>query len=659
MANPGHRLVYTALSPKHIRLFGLSPGAPDDPITGWVEDVSLDDLDHVTRPFQALSYTWGDPSNTAEISVRDALSKRTGMIKVTWSLIDFLKSVRHPEHVAGIWVDQICIDQGNEYEKGEQIALMRVIYERATNVVAWLGPTADESDLAMDMLHGVEWIHERYFNAAFFVALQRNEQDLEMENRDRAFRAIDALIARPYWLRTWVWQECTAHMGKTNVRCGGKAINLSRVFYYLTSFRQFTASAMVRQEKWPQNGLMRMIGFLDFIVSRQMELKPTLLGLLFKLRETKVTDARDKVFAMLSFAEDVGEDLIPDFNKTPQAVYTEFTLWHLTNYQSLDILSYCNGQRGQFSSQDQFEGQVTSALGVLDIAKNSDAPRPMVNLPSWVPDWRSSSQAGYQRHVWPIPKNEDIFNLDTPALFRASGSVKSMLEVDRGWKEDVHGIAVRGMKIATISHVENARLPHSTLLTVEEEWYRNFKTSKPSNWEHQGDELFKRTIFSDLKADVNGIILRYRRAKTADELNWPFTAQNLQVELGTLKRVTSMRAPFRTSAGAGEGDGLYGLGPAWAGPGDEVWILQGASVPFILRPHPSPRKIWSNVADLSNGTTKREVYDTGETLYFNIGECFVLGLMDGEVLELLNAQGDKSVSKLPEIHSEFGKVVLH
>ena len=583
------------------------------------------------------------------------------MIKVTWSLIDFLKRIRHPEHVAGIWVDQLSIDQDNADERAEQIALMRTIYEKATRVIAWLGPMADESDLAMDMLLGEEWIRERYFNAAFLVALKRNGQDLKMENRDRAFKAIDALIARPYWLRTWIWQECTAQVEKTNVRCGGKAINLSRVFSYLMSLRQFIASEMAYQEKWPRTGSMKLIGFLDFILCRKMELRQKLLGLLFQLRETKVTDARDKVFAMLSFADDVGGDLRPDYKKTPQAVYTEVVLWHLTKYQSLDILSYCNGQRGQFSSQDQFGGQVTATVGASDIAKKGYRQGPMVNLPSWVPDWRESSQTGHQRHVWPIPKNEGIYDLDTSALFRASGSIKPRLELNYQPEEDVHGIAVRGVKIATVARVENARPPHSTLLTAEEEWYRSFKASNPSNWEHQGDDLFKRTISADLKADTNGKTVLYCRAKTTEELHWPYTDQQRQSQLGhsTLKRVTSGRAPFRTRASAGEADGLYGLGPAWAGPSDEVWILQGASVPFILRPHPSPVKIWSNVADLSTGATEREVYKAGETLHFNIGECFVLGLMDGEVLELLSAKGDNTVAKLPDMEHEFRTLILH
>ena len=50
-----------------------------------------------------------------------------------------------------------------------------------------------------------------------------------------------------------------------------------------------------------------------------------------------------------------------------------------------------------------------------------------------------------------------------------------------------------------------------------------------------------------------------------------------------------------------------GLGPVYAEPGDEVWVVSGAHVPNLLRP------------------------PAAET-YTLVGECYVHGLMRGEVL---------------------------
>ncbi len=44
-----------------------------------------------------------------------------------------------------IWVDAICIAQDQGSENHDQIRLMGDIYQRAVQVVAWLGPVSDRS----------------------------------------------------------------------------------------------------------------------------------------------------------------------------------------------------------------------------------------------------------------------------------------------------------------------------------------------------------------------------------------------------------------------------------------------------------------------------------------------------------------------------------
>jgi hypothetical protein len=41
------------------------------------------------------------------------------------------------------WYDIVCINQADNDEKSEQVAKMRSIYERAKQVIIWLGPSAD------------------------------------------------------------------------------------------------------------------------------------------------------------------------------------------------------------------------------------------------------------------------------------------------------------------------------------------------------------------------------------------------------------------------------------------------------------------------------------------------------------------------------------
>jgi hypothetical protein len=43
------------------------------------------------------------------------------------------------------WIDQICINQEDETEKGHQVQFMGEIFRRAYNVFAWLGMEDDDS----------------------------------------------------------------------------------------------------------------------------------------------------------------------------------------------------------------------------------------------------------------------------------------------------------------------------------------------------------------------------------------------------------------------------------------------------------------------------------------------------------------------------------
>lgn len=68
-------------------------------------------------------------------------------------------------------------------------------------------------------------------------------------------------------------------------------------------------------------------------------------------------------------------------------------------------------------------------------------------------------------------------------------------------------------------------------------------------------------------------------------------------------RMTTGRSFFITQ------NGHMGLGCPKVG--DEIWVLLGGDVPFILRPAPNSNE------------------------HYLVGDCFLLGFMDGEAMECL------------------------
>jgi hypothetical protein len=60
-----------------------------------------------------------------------------------------------------LWIDAIAINQANDEEKSWQIQQMQNIYQAATRVIIWLGPSDSTGDKAISVLQaGYRW-HER------------------------------------------------------------------------------------------------------------------------------------------------------------------------------------------------------------------------------------------------------------------------------------------------------------------------------------------------------------------------------------------------------------------------------------------------------------------------------------------------------------------
>src|SRR5207247_136756 len=104
--------------------------APFDLVEFRIEHISLDE----NPQYNALSYTWGDPKRNWPIILNGKLSF------VTHNLGDALRYLQVHEVLSPIWIDAICINQQNPKEKAEQVQQLRLIFQGAKNVIAWLGP---------------------------------------------------------------------------------------------------------------------------------------------------------------------------------------------------------------------------------------------------------------------------------------------------------------------------------------------------------------------------------------------------------------------------------------------------------------------------------------------------------------------------------------
>lgn len=147
------KLVYDSLPPASVDHFDEETAKYGDMLkdmaktleayVGTYRDIASS-LRHIFRPperwagvdqieYEAISYCWGEPRGELPMMLNGQ------PFEAPVSAIEVLQRFRHPKKRRNVWIDAICIDQGNLEEKQFQIPMMADIYHSATRTLAWLG----------------------------------------------------------------------------------------------------------------------------------------------------------------------------------------------------------------------------------------------------------------------------------------------------------------------------------------------------------------------------------------------------------------------------------------------------------------------------------------------------------------------------------------
>lgn len=179
-------------------------------------------------PYDAISYTWGDPTLTVPVTINGVeISVRTNCeyVMQQW----FTTKMNESKH---IWVDAICIDQSNLKERGHQVTIMGELYKRSSQVTACVGPHADDSEylfsfcskekILLGQLHSKEraidfslqedtvWSDQwsrrikEIFRPAATETTHINGLFIGPRTKTRLRSACIAFMKRPYFSRVWM-----------------------------------------------------------------------------------------------------------------------------------------------------------------------------------------------------------------------------------------------------------------------------------------------------------------------------------------------------------------------------------------------------------------------------------------------------------------------
>lgn len=582
---------YNRLSTKSsmIRIVEILPGAVDR-VCCKIHHVNLNELPRsATGPgqrmtFEALSYKWD-----AQI-FREYVWCDDKVLPVTESLYIALRRLRNPSSSRLFWIDAVCINQSDMLERSSQVALMRVIYHRATQVIAWLGTEDRYTEKAFDL---IETIFAKTVSADNTFKADAgtiwNQQAMEKLGLPRfpssEWEALARLFERPYFRRLWVVQELVVSADAV-AWCGRQSVQWALIEH---AAKLLISSGWLRalQELY---GVKVRPSFVQTIGNCKLHFHKTRGGrgmelafLLCSTRRFETTDPRDKVIALIGLTRDAHE-------------YES----SMTGY-SKSIVDLCRDTTGQLISTKR-------SLLLLSSVEDS-VDRTFNELPSWVPDysvWQRFSILGL-----PIRHSKYSAAANTVASIRwAPGS--RCLAVD--------GLCQDRIEAVSTESLENSRMAQHFLLQcldLSGPLLQKGTISIDSIW---------RTLIGNTGADIYPAPEKYRahfqnyvsRLTARKRTFTQRIADNadlstlLGVETKDHRNASSQiyqasvayTAPYRKFFTTAKG--TIGLGPRSMRPGDLVCVLCGGKVPFILR---------------KDGP--------GYTL---VGEAYVHDIMDGQAL---------------------------
>lgn len=324
-------------SKESIRLLRILPGAEADHVEcKLIPEIPLNDLQNLSAGFDALSYTWGKQSPLFEITL-DGLAFRVGP-----NLHAALKVVRYTDKPRLVWIDAICINQGDDIaaldERAIQVKKMQDIYGAAAQTVIWLGDVADESNLAMD-----------------FISYQATQEPLRasfsLDNRWRGWttqddyfyivreakylpvwKAVFALCGRAYWSRMWIIQEITLSK-KPVVYCGQKVVEWAHFELVIGLIFAMVGDRVPGSTYFWRLSPLLNDSFPLLLEHQRSQLNMQkgaswLLAALQKYHQFGATDDRDKIFALLGLAAQETRDSVRvDYEASLRDTYTR--VFHL------------------------------------------------------------------------------------------------------------------------------------------------------------------------------------------------------------------------------------------------------------------------------------------------------------------------------------------
>ncbi|WYZ44553.1 hypothetical protein EsH8_VII_000989 [Colletotrichum jinshuiense] len=562
-------------------------------------------------PFIALSYCWGQVLTQCPIII-DGTIQQCGFNGEA-----ALCHLRRDKGVH-VWIDQICINQNDNAEKSHQVQMMRHIYTAASKVAVWMGLPADDSDSFVPHVRAMSSL----IRQQKYIDVVRSHIDMTfLQKMAHAFRSF---CEREYWTRLWIIQEF-AVAGEIDILCGHASIGYSELREFLLFLNQMYLHYPKIQEEADMAAKMALVemlrgfktpanSFLEGVLTRRRRYQTkhpassedaanqplgsvgeailrdgeslfavlvTTLVLEVDYNHTQATDPRDRIFAVMHFADDVHEfEGLPDYSLSCEQVYRDVAR-RILMQGNVDLLSYC-----------QF-------------------PR-KTPLATWTPDWRMGIKRPNNGNPW-------------SSKFNASND---SLEMQAVAAPDEETISLRGVLVDIITEAGNVWDP---------DWITELDCKAALEYIDEIGDLcaqspmlagkIKGQDFKDVMRICIADHYNYKEAERQTELQDGFAEAVKWMKNEVSKDSTGKGTGIQTEDTIGwyepwyvfsikhlharrpfvSGSGYVGLAPMHVQHGDKIVIFLGGKTPYVIR-------------------------ETSAGVFELVGEAYVHGIMYGEFM---------------------------
>ena len=657
------------------RLVDLQPGQYDDKL-----EVGLRLVDMAQAPsYEALSWTWKETeherahyaswtqevdetfrkmakfSHTAYCHEKDGSES---FLVISAGLRDALRRLRDKSEAKTFWVDQLSINQNNHGERAFQVSGMRVFYNKSQQVTVWTGDQDESTKMVFDILRKLAEA------SRILEYLPGPDELLEDEILDlpasgsSEWSAVMSYFLRPVFGRCWVIQEIVVSQ-RVSLRCGDYSIGWEDVAlaikillsaswhgvlpeggYNREAFFGVSRSEVAKSDA-PQRSIintlpnvMIMIGIReDFHSLKKMSLEE----LLYMTGMFGATDPRDRIYSLLGIRSariepSHAEGLLPDYKKLVADVFIQATKACILESGTLSICGM----------------------------HSSISDKMVKGLPSWVPDYSStalSCATSFSRPeprspysasgtselmaVWPDEQRPNLLATSSCKVDSIAKVAQHSLSEDpqlgaliKEWTQ----MASQGSDYVTGEHVADAfwrtcvgdntlsfrqsPAPESYHISLAIFFGSHFlEHVGPQEMSDESEEM-ETGVMLALQEHSNkliGTLMADAFAAAPGWLETPLSSLGLDADAVPAFSGTCTNRIFFVST-----NGYFGIGPRDAEIGDEIHILSGTRVPFVLR-------------KANDGSPEEHVLvredDADTPSYSMIGEIYVHGIMTGEALQ--------------------------